>query len=97
MCAPARHVFSCGVKLGEYKAGRIVPRHQFFSAFGKDFLQKADFSSDSEEIRRYLHGEGFSCSLPDGFCAVTVDGIALGGAKIVDGYLKNHYPKGLRI
>lgn len=97
MCAPARHIFSCGVKLGEYKAGRIVPHHQFFSAFGKDFLRKADFSSDSEEIRRYLHGEGFSCSLPDGFCAVTVDGIALGGAKIVDGYLKNHYPKGLRI
>ena len=97
MVSPARHIFSCGVKLGEYKAGRIVPHHQFFSSFGKEFLRKADFSSDSEEILRYLHGEGFSVALPDGFCAVTVDGVPLGGAKIVDGYLKNHYPKGLRV
>lgn len=93
---PDRHVFSCGVKLGEYKSGRILPHHQFFSAYGNDFLRKADFASDSEEIERYLHGEGFEVALPDGFCAVTVDGIALGGAKIVGGYLKNHYPKGLR-
>lgn len=93
---PERHIFSCGVKLGEYKSKRIVPHHQFFSAYGNEFLRKLNFSSDSDEIERYLRGEGFAVTAPDGFCAVTVDGIALGGAKIVDGYLKNHYPKGLR-
>ena len=96
MQPPERHVFSCGVNFGQFKSGRIVPHHQFFSAFGRDFMRKADFSSDSEEIARYLHGEGFEYSLPDGFCAVTADGVPLGGAKAVGGYLKNHYPKGLR-
>ena len=34
--------------------------------------------------------------LQDGWCAVLVDGMPLGGGKIVGGVLKNHYPKGLR-
>ena len=96
MTPPERHAFSCGVLIGQYKAGRIVPHHQFFSAFGKDFLRKVNFASDSSEIARYLHGESFDCVLPDGFCVVTADGVPLGGAKITGGILKNHYPKGLR-
>ncbi|MBP3579643.1 MAG: hypothetical protein J6K12_00175, partial [Clostridia bacterium] len=28
---------------------------------------------------------------------VTYDGFVLGGGKAVDGVIKNHYPKGLRI
>ncbi len=94
---PDQHIFSCGVKLGEYKSGRIVPHHQFFSAYGKDFTLKAYLSSDSPEGAKYLRGESFEYELPDGWAAVLVDGIPLGGAKAVGGFLKNHYPKGLRI
>ena len=97
MAVPERHVFSCGVKLGEYKSGRIVPHHQFFSAYGKDFKVKAELASDSPEIAKYLRGESFEYDAPDGWAAILCDGIPLGGAKIVGGFLKNHYPKGLRL
>ena len=94
---PDKHVFSCGVKLGEFKSGRIVPHHQFFSAYGDIFKIKVDLASDSTEISKYLKGESFEVDFPDGWAVVTCDGIPLGGAKIVGGYLKNHYPKGLRL
>ena len=97
MPIPERHVFSCGVKLGEYKSGRIIPHHQFFSAYGNDFKIKIGLSSDSQEMAKYLRGESFECDAPDGWAVVLCDGIPLGGAKIVGGFLKNHYPKGLRI
>ena len=94
---PEKKVFCCGVKFGEYKNGRIIPHHQFFSAYGKEFKNVVGLTSDSENCKKYLRGEGFEVDAPDGWAAVTVDGVALGGAKIVGGYLKNHYPKGLRI
>lgn len=97
LTVPSNRVFSCGVKLGEYKNGRIVPHHQFFSAFGGDFKRQISFSASSEQIVKYLHGEGFEVQAENGWASVLVDGIPVGGAKIVDGYLKNHYPKGLRI
>ena len=97
MPVPDKHIFSCGVKLGEYKSGRLVPHHQFFSAYGKNFLLKAQLSSNSSECSKYLRGESFEYDLADGWAAVLVDGIPLGGAKVVGGFLKNHYPKGLRL
>ncbi len=94
---PARHVFSCGVKLGEIKSSRIVPHHQFFSAYGKEFVNKLGLSHDSEQVQKYLKGEGFEVDAPSGWCCVLVSGIPVGGGKIVDSFLKNHYPKGLRL
>ncbi len=96
--APLKKVFACGVKIGEIRSGRVVPHHQFFSAYGKDFLNKVCISQNSRECFMYLRGEGFEYGgAHEGWAAVMVDDIALGGAKIVGGYLKNHYPKGLRI
>lgn len=99
MRAPG-HAFSCGVKLGICRAGRIVPHHQFFSAYGRVFFRTVDLSSDSPECAAYLHGVSFEPSsapaVPDGWTAVLVNGFPLGGAKSVGGVLKNHYPKGLR-
>lgn len=96
MKVPENKVFLCGVKLGEYKSGRIIPHHQFFSAFGREFTRKLSFAHDSEEIKKYLHGDGFECECADGWCVVCTEGTPVGGAKVVSGYLKNHYPKGLR-
>lgn len=93
---PPRFTYTAGVTLGELRKGRIAPHHQFFSAFGADFYRKIDLKPGDETLDRYLRGETFSCSLPEGYAVVTVAGCALGGVKVTGGVAKNHYPKGLR-
>ena len=88
--------FSCGVTIGEIKKNYIQPHHQFFMAFGNQFKRRINLSCDCDEIKKYLHGEEFDIACPNGWAAVTVDGCAVGGVKVVGGRAKNHYPKGLR-
>lgn len=88
--------FSCGVTIGEIKKNYILPHHQFFMAMGKDFKRKIELSADSEEIKKYLHGEEFETDCENGWAVVTVNGCSIGGVKVVSGRAKNHYPKGLR-
>ncbi|MCQ2432089.1 MAG: methyltransferase domain-containing protein [Clostridia bacterium] len=93
--------FSCGVRLGEIKGGRLVPHHQLFSAFGNRMKLQWHLKSDDPRVLRYLHGDTIELTADegtaDGFGCVLVDGCALGGGKNVGGTIKNHYPKGLRI
>lgn len=89
--------FSCGVTIGEIRKNYILPHHQFFMAMGKSFKRKIELSCDSEEIKKYLHGEEFAFDCANGWAVVTVCGCAVGGAKVVSGTVKNHYPKGLRV
>ena len=93
---PKGTAFCCGVTIGEIKKNYIQPHHQFFMAMGKDFKRKINLDCDSNEIRKYLHGEEFETDCPNGWAVVTVDGCTLGGVKVVNGRAKNHYPKGLR-
>ena len=93
---PKGAAFCCGVTIGEIKKNYIQPHHQFFMAMGKDFKRKINLECDSDEIRKYLHGEEFETDCPNGWAVVTVDGCTLGGVKVVNGRAKNHYPKGLR-
>ncbi len=88
--------FSCGVTIGEIKKNYILPHHQFFMAMGKDFKRKIELSPDSEEMKKYLHGEEFETDSPNGWAVVTTEGCSVGGVKVVSGRAKNHYPKGLR-
>lgn len=88
--------FSCGVTIGEIRKNYIQPHHQFFMAMGKDFKRKIKLSADSDEIKKYLHGEEFNTDCPNGWAVVLVDGCTVGGVKISNGRAKNHYPKGLR-
>lgn len=88
--------FSCGVTIGEVKKNYIQPHHQFFMALGKQFKRKIELKCDEAQVTKYLHGEEISTDCPNGWAVVIVDGCALGGAKIVNGTAKNHYPKGLR-
>ena len=90
-------VFSCGITIGEIKKNFLKPHHQFFMGMGDKFKRKIELSPDSEQIKKYLHGEEIETDCPDGWAVVTVDGSAVGGAKVVSGTAKNHYPKGLRI
>ncbi len=93
---PKGAAFSCGVTIGEVKKGYIQPHHQFFMAMGSRFKRKIELTPDSDDLRRYLHGEEITVDLPNGWAAVTVCGCTVGGGKVVGGRLKNHYPKGLR-
>lgn len=88
--------FSCGVTIGEIKKNYIQPHHQFFMAMGKEFKRKISLSADTEEIRKYLHGEEIDVDCSNGWAVIMVDGCSVGGAKVVNGKAKNHYPKGLR-
>ncbi len=88
--------FACGVNIGEIKKNYILPHHQFFMALGYLFKRKIELTADSEDIRRYLHGEEIITDCDNGWAVVTVDGCSVGGAKVSGGIAKNHYPKGLR-
>ena len=88
--------FSCGVTIGEIRKNYIQPHHQFFMALGKAFKRKIQLKSESEEIKKYLHGEEFSTNCLNGWAVVMVDGCTVGGVKVSNGNAKNHYPKGLR-
>ncbi len=91
---PTGKVFSCGVKLGEIVKNRFEPHHQFFKCFGNNFKNKIGI--DDGMAGMYLHGDVFESDSPNGWCAVMYHGLVLGGGKVVDGVVKNHYPKGLR-
>lgn len=88
--------FSCGVTIGEIRKNYIQPHHQFFMAMGKDFKRKIQLSANSDEIKKYLHGEEFETDCSNGWASVLVDGCTVGGVKVSNGKAKNHYPKGLR-
>ena len=88
--------FSCGVTIGEIRKNYIQPHHQFFMAMGTDFKRRIELSADSDEIKKYLHGEEFETDCKNGWAVVMVDGCAVGGVKVSNGRAKNHYPKGLR-
>lgn len=93
---PNGAAFSCGITIGEIRKNYIQPHHQFFMGLGKNFKRKIELSAESEEIKRFLHGEEICVDCDNGWAVVMVDGCALGGVKVVSGIAKNHYPKGLR-
>ena len=96
-------VISAGVCVGEVQKSRFVPHHQLFSAYGNQFRRKIDLPYKSKELQDYLLGLEIDADTlsaddckPDGYCAILVEGVALGGGKVSAGKCKNHYPKGLR-
>ena len=92
---PPCTVMMSGVILGQIKGRDVIPSHQFYSAFGRLFKTKIDLRRDDPRLEKYLRGEEID-AVGRGLCAVLYEGVPLGGGKISDGKLKNHYPKGLR-
>ncbi len=83
-----------GLELGEVKKGRFEPAHAL-AMWLKDCKSIHGLSADSEDIKKYLHGDVIPCS-QKGWCLVQVDGYSIGWGKGDGSVLKNHYPKGLR-
>ena len=87
---------SVGVKLGSIEKGRFEPNHNMFMAMNDVFNLQIEL--DDAQIKKYLHGEEIMVSMAGkGYVVVTKNGYPLGGAKLVNGRLKNLYPKGLRV
>jgi NOL1/NOP2/fmu family ribosome biogenesis protein len=94
---PAFGVVCAGVCVGTLQHGRLLLHHQLFSAYGTQFLRKVELSCDDPRLLDYLRGLEIPCEGGEnGFCAVLADGVAVGGGKIDNQTVKNHYPKGLR-
>lgn len=95
---PPHSVFAAGVLVGEVRKDICFPHHQLFSAYGKAFTRHLSLSLDDKRLVGYLCGEVVPApDLAGGYCAVTVAGCPLGGAKVSGGMAKNLYPKGLRL
>lgn len=89
-------VVRCGLHLGVVKPKRFEPSHALSHAFGaEDYLYKVEIPLNSDEVKRYLHGEVINGNGSE-WCVVCTDGLVLGWGKAVDGIVKNHYPKYLR-
>ena len=92
-------VLRCGLHLGEIKKGRFEPSHSLAMALKKENVKQfASYPCDSDEMLSYLKGETLNTDEDiKGWCLVCTDGYSVGWAKVTDGTMKNHYPKGLRI
>ena len=96
MPIPPKSVFSAGVLIGEVRGKNLFPSHQFFSAYGPLFKLKITLNRGDAE--RYIAGEEIDSPISgSGYCAVFFGSASLGGGKISNGKIKNHYPKGLRV
>ena len=91
------HIVRAGVLAGEVKNGRFTPNHALALAYpGSSFRRTAPLEAGA--LTRFLAGETVACNPAlSGWCPATVLGHPLGWGKAVDGVLKNHIPKGLRI
>lgn len=91
-------IIRSGIFAGTIKKDRFVPEHALFNTPQFNPERVVDIKCDSEEIKKYLHGEEIACDASfKGYVAVKTEGIPLGFGKASNGVLKNHYPKGLRL
>lgn len=89
-------VLRAGIQLGEVIKDRFEPSHALAMAVQSQFANCVPV--DEQTAQDYLFGLTIPCNEAlKGWCLVTIQGYALGWGKAVNGTLKNHYPKGLRI
>lgn len=87
-----------GVRLGEMKNGRFEPSHSLvMSVKCSECKNAVDLSAEDTRVTKYLRGETLDSATQNGWCAVFVEGQPLGLGKAVNGVIKNHLPKGLRL
>ena len=88
-------VLRAGVELGRFDGKRFTPSHALaMSAKAENVRRTAPL--DDTACMRWLRGETFASSMPEGWGIATWRGYPVGLAKSAGGTLKNHYPKGLR-
>ena len=88
-------VLRSGLHLGTLKKNRFEPAHAL-ALFLKPGMVKNEIKVSYDAARAYLHGETIYAEGENGWGLITIDGYSLGWGKMVNGMVKNHYPKGLR-
>jgi len=92
-------VLRAGLHLGELKKNRFEPNHALALALmKKQSRQTMDLSLEGEDWQRYLKGETLKGTGQfKGWVLMTINGFPLGWGKESNGWIKNLYPKGLRV
>ena len=85
-----------GVELGEWDGKIFKPAHALAVSLKREECKKF-VSLTHEAAEKYLRGETLECDFVSGWCVVGFGNYPLGLGKAVNGVLKNHYPKGLRL
>ena len=92
------NVLRVGVRLGEVKNERFEPNHSLALCVKKEeCVNVLDLAITDGRVEKYLRGEVIDGEIKNGWCLVCVDGLPLGLGKGVNGMVKNHLPKGLRM
>ena len=66
-------------------------------AFGPECENREELTFGDPRTEAWLRGEEIEAvTAKNGWCAVLVNGLPLGGGKVSGGRVKNHYPKALR-
>lgn len=85
-----------GLYLGEVRKNRFIPSYSLALTLTKEDVKRSyDYSCDSEEIKKYIHGETLEGTGNKGFGVIFVDGYPLSFYK-ESNQIKNLFPKGLR-
>lgn len=85
-----------GLYLGEVRKNRLIPSYSLALTLTKEDVKRSyDYSCDSEEIKKYIHGETLEGTGNKGFGVIFVDGYPLSFYK-ESNQVKNLFPKGLR-
>ncbi|MDO4912263.1 MAG: RsmF rRNA methyltransferase first C-terminal domain-containing protein [Lactobacillus sp.] len=89
-------ILNNGLDLGILKKNRFEPSHQLALYLGKKANVLA-IELNEDEYNHYLHGETVRVKSDlSGFILVSHQGLIFSFGKIVNGQIKNFYPKGLR-
>lgn len=87
-----------GLHLGTIKTNRFEPSHALALYLKKESVKNSlDKDYESKEINDYLKGFTLDTINKKGYVLICVNGISLGWCKDDGRYLKNLYPKGLRV
>ena len=85
-----------GLYLGEVRKNRFIPSYSLALTLTKEDVKRSyDYSCDSDEIKKYIHGETLEGTGNKGFGVIFVDGYPLSFYK-ESNQVKNLFPKGLR-
>ena len=85
-----------GLYLGEVRKNRFIPSYSLALTLTKEDVKRSyDYPCDSEEIKKYIHGETLEGTGNKGFGVIFVDGYPLSFYK-ESNQVKNLFPKGLR-
>ena len=90
------NVIGKGLFAGQNLKGRFVPSHALCMALTPGQVKQV-IELDGIQLTQYLRGETLQMASSDGWGTVCYKGVNIGWYKAVDGILKNHFPKGLRI